>query len=616
MRRTKMICAALCCFLCLPMVAAPANKSSQQEQVSTVNSLGVYFLAGYDNMIKPASGLRNIGGPMGGLGFGYQLQHGTYSRGAFLLNIGLEAQYGLNIRKGSFDITKRVIVPSEDLFYAYQFRNLTEKQRALDMALSVMAGGKFKGVFFLAGARLGYPLSAGYTIQSDVNRTVYDAKAIDYYTDMPNHSLSSGLVKGEGRMAHRFAPQLSFEAGYDFHKPSAEKKDTKGRGRKKAPKTFKDYAHCQLSAFVNIGLMDYKPEQSHNLVGFDNTSVTDICSTSEAAEFASARTVPIYAGVKFALLFELPDHKKQKKQDQPNPYIVTYVQDEATGKHLSGATVTTQAVPVGKIKKKPVVKTTDSKYGRVTKTYAPGDYLISAVCKGYIPQEPFRFTHGEENDTVRIALYPQRPLRSQVIDARTGRPVTAQVTVMVESGDTIIKSTLDSAVQVLSLMVDDRKHFSVCASAEGYRDTCVNVTDIAENIVRLEPIQVRRFVLKNMFFATDKTKILSSSEPALQELYKLLSDNPDIRIRIIGHTDDVGKDDYNQRLSEGRSKSVKQEMVNRGIKPERIETAGHGEKDPIVPNDSDEHRQMNRRVEIEIISDIVGNIILNDQQNR
>lgn len=105
-----------------------------------------------------------------------------------------------------------------------------------------------------------------------------------------------------------------------------------------------------------------------------------------------------------------------------------------------------------------------------------------------------------------------------------------------------------------------------------------------------------------MFFATDKTNILSSSETALQELYRLLADNPDLRIRIIGHTDDVGTVEYNQRLSEGRSASVKQEMVKRGIDAQRIETAGHGELDPIVANDSDEHRQMNRRVEIEILS--------------
>ena len=104
-----------------------------------------------------------------------------------------------------------------------------------------------------------------------------------------------------------------------------------------------------------------------------------------------------------------------------------------------------------------------------------------------------------------------------------------------------------------------------------------------------------------MFFATNKTKILPNSETALQDLYKLLKDNPDVHIRIIGHTDDVGKEEYNQKLSEGRSRSVKQEMVRRGIDAKRIETTGRGEKEPIVPNDSDQHRQMNRRVEVEII---------------
>ncbi len=54
-------------------------------------------------------------------------------------------------------------------------------------------------------------------------------------------------------------------------------------------------------------------------------------------------------------------------------------------------------------------------------------------------------------------------------------------------------------------------------------------------------------------------------------------------------------------LSEGRCHEVKQEMVSRGIAAERIEIEGRGEKDPIVPNDSEEHRQMNRRVEIVLL---------------
>jgi outer membrane protein OmpA-like peptidoglycan-associated protein len=107
--------------------------------------------------------------------------------------------------------------------------------------------------------------------------------------------------------------------------------------------------------------------------------------------------------------------------------------------------------------------------------------------------------------------------------------------------------------------------------------------------------------MRDIYFATGKTQILSSSETALAELYNLLRARPKQRIRIIGHTDDIGSDRANQTLSEGRCQSVRQEMINRGIAEDRIDIEGRGEKDPIVPNDSDEHRQMNRRVEIVLL---------------
>lgn len=598
MKQIRIFSALLCCLVCLQPVGA--QKKEKPETVSTANCLGVYWFAGYDNLFMNDKKLQNIGGPMGGMGFAYQLQHGTYSRGAFLFQLGLDAQYGLNFRKGTFDVTRRLTAPSDELFMGYQFRDLKEKQSGLDASASLMLGGKFKGFFFLAGAKLSYPILANYTTQSNVNRVIYDAQAIDVYTGMPNHLLSSEQVAGSGSLAYKLNPQAAFEIGYDFHKPVPQEKP-KGRNKKqKQKRTFKEYGHCQLSAFVNVGFLDYKPAPIVPLVEFGATEgVSAIHSTANAKEFASARTIPIYAGLKFAILCELP--KKQKKQSDRNPYIVTFVKDEATGKPLAGATVTTQLVQKGKTKKKPVVKTTDSKFGRVVKPYAPGEYVISASHTDYFPLAPFTFTHEDRYDTLHLALYPQQTLQSQTVDAKTGRPVSAYVTIFDEKGDTILQTHLDSMANRLKVPVDDRKQYTACATAEGYLDTCMQITDLHDFTLAMEPKVVKRFLLKNMFFATDKTNILSSSKPALQELYEFLSEHPEMRIRIIGHTDDVGKDDYNKRLSEGRADSVKKEMVKRGIAAERMETEGHGENDPIVPNDSDEHRQMNRRVEIEIL---------------
>jgi outer membrane protein OmpA-like peptidoglycan-associated protein len=96
---------------------------------------------------------------------------------------------------------------------------------------------------------------------------------------------------------------------------------------------------------------------------------------------------------------------------------------------------------------------------------------------------------------------------------------------------------------------------------------------------------------------------LASSEPALNELYRYLNSRPKQRIRIVGHTDNIGSDRSNQVLSEGRCREVKKAMVDRGIRASRIEIEGRGEKDPILPNISEQNRQLNRRVEIVLLKE-------------
>ncbi len=80
-----------------------------------------------------------------------------------------------------------------------------------------------------------------------------------------------------------------------------------------------------------------------------------------------------------------------------------------------------------------------------------------------------------------------------------------------------------------------------------------------------------------------------------------LDENPDMRIRITGHTDNTASREYNLRLSKGRAEAVKQEMVKRGIDPERIETDGKGMDEPVADNSTEEGRQQNRRVEFVVL---------------
>jgi outer membrane protein OmpA-like peptidoglycan-associated protein len=114
-----------------------------------------------------------------------------------------------------------------------------------------------------------------------------------------------------------------------------------------------------------------------------------------------------------------------------------------------------------------------------------------------------------------------------------------------------------------------------------------------------------RIILRGVNFDYDKSNIKSEFVPVLDEATQTLKDNPDINVRISGHTDSIGSDEYNQRLSERRAQAVKQYLVSRGIASSRLSTEGRGEREPIEANtrggrDNPEGRAMNRRAELKI----------------
>ena len=109
-------------------------------------------------------------------------------------------------------------------------------------------------------------------------------------------------------------------------------------------------------------------------------------------------------------------------------------------------------------------------------------------------------------------------------------------------------------------------------------------------------------ILENIFFEFDKSTLLPQSFVELKNLLDLLAKYPNMRIELSGHTDYMGKDKYNQRLSESRAKAVYDYLLLMGIESKRIKYKGFGAKKPIADNKTDEGRAKNRRVEFKIIS--------------
>ncbi|MEK6477984.1 OmpA family protein [Catalinimonas sp. 4WD22] len=118
----------------------------------------------------------------------------------------------------------------------------------------------------------------------------------------------------------------------------------------------------------------------------------------------------------------------------------------------------------------------------------------------------------------------------------------------------------------------------------------------------LKPIEVGVSVrLNNIFFDYNKSSLRPESFPELNKVVEFLQENPKLEVEIAGHTDDRGTDEYNEKLSQGRAEAVVKYLIDNWIDEYRVKAKGYGESKPEVENDSDENRQINRRVEFTIL---------------
>ena len=109
------------------------------------------------------------------------------------------------------------------------------------------------------------------------------------------------------------------------------------------------------------------------------------------------------------------------------------------------------------------------------------------------------------------------------------------------------------------------------------------------------------WILGGILFATAKWNIKPEVYPALDEIAEVLQKNPTLRVEIQGHTDNIGNEAYNMKLSENRARAVMEYLVRKGIQPQQLSAAGYGFSRPIAYNDTPEGRAKNRRVELKPI---------------
>ncbi|MFJ4457000.1 OmpA family protein [Pseudomonas sp. NPDC089392] len=103
-----------------------------------------------------------------------------------------------------------------------------------------------------------------------------------------------------------------------------------------------------------------------------------------------------------------------------------------------------------------------------------------------------------------------------------------------------------------------------------------------------------------VMFAFDSAELTPAAQQRLQGLVEKLNAPTVAKVRVVGHTDNVGSDSYNQALSERRASSVAEFLISQGLEPGKVTSQGRGESEPVTDNESEEGRTRNRRVELHL----------------
>jgi outer membrane protein OmpA-like peptidoglycan-associated protein len=157
-----------------------------------------------------------------------------------------------------------------------------------------------------------------------------------------------------------------------------------------------------------------------------------------------------------------------------------------------------------------------------------------------------------------------------------------------------------------TLQVRQGDTYLLYARAKGYiyKDTSFLIPYFSDTLIHTIPLAALRkkmvLQLRNIQFDYNSSALTPSSHIELDKLANLMQENPSMHIELSAHTDDVGSEQFNQRLSQQRGESAKKYLLRKGVAPERIEAKGYGKSKPLVPNDSEENRAINRRVEFTI----------------
>ncbi|MDR2823716.1 MAG: OmpA family protein [Prevotellaceae bacterium] len=572
------------------------------------HNLALWLGAGYSQLGHNIDQTKVPGGFGGLLGVGY---HGSYN--GFMFKAGAEFEF-LNSKTTLQDFNEVMTYyytprPDLQIDYRYTFssKNFSDVQNVGYVNFPVMVGYRFSDLFYsMLGVKFGLNMLGTYKSQGTFSTTATDPEFIDILENMPNHGIGEGLNLKSSNGQLKFANNIigSLEVGVYLDKwiyNAPQRRNRQGNYEKRNSyrvALFADYGLADIHKYdlksltEDKSIIEYPKED-----GYVNPANISTNSVFQSRESFGKKINSMLVGVKFTMLFDLTPDKQIVRPRVVRPRFVAQVVDSETEQGLAAQLLfkNEQGQQVGKVN-------AARKTGLASRIMREGKYSLDVTLNDY---ETFsdNVSPSANGDTMLIRLVHKPVLTVKAIDAETQTPLAAEITISeATTGKQVFRTTVDKASGELVRTLE-KGDYIVSAAAQGYITNSANVSTEGKKsqIIELNPIKPDvPIVLKNLFFDFNKSTIQPQSEPTLLELYELLKDNPTMKIHIVGHTDNVGTDVYNDKLSLDRAKSIYNEMIKRGVDESRMTFEGKGMREPITTNDTEEGRAENRRVEFTI----------------
>lgn len=221
-------------------------------------------------------------------------------------------------------------------------------------------------------------------------------------------------------------------------------------------------------------------------------------------------------------------------------------------------------------------------------------------------------------DIYSFDLYPEaRPksvklIKGELID-KDGNPIeNAEIEIAYSSSDSTQTFKVNGSDGKYAAIVKTEKPEDIIVTMKkenaAFDSKLITKDEISgkDPVIREANLEVQElkegdsYTINDILFATNSSELSSRSKFIIRKFSEFLKAHPTIEVVIQGHTDDIGNDNDNLSLSEERSESVKNYLIQLGIQSKRLSAKGFGESQPKVPNDSDVNRAINRRTEFYI----------------